>query len=123
MGLHTETQSKTRSLRVFRGLPSITLCGKQHSTYKDVSLAKEDLPSVQLSVQHGTWQSLVNSHIHLTTITNDECPRRTLGKVMFWPSVTSRHSTKKVFVECLFLTLNKIYVFFPKLFLLCSNRL
>jgi hypothetical protein len=54
----------------------------------------------------------------LMSVNFTECSRQTLGKVTSLASVLGRHSTKNLFVECLLLTLGKLYIFpfFTKLF-------
>jgi hypothetical protein len=57
-----------------------------------------------------TWHS--TKRLQLTVVNYAKCLGRTLDKVMSLSSVSLRHSAKNSFAKCLFLTLNKVYLFF-----------
>lgn len=82
---------------------------------------KSALSSVQLSSHQVTRQSAVSTRQSLTM--SSALGRRST-KTLPLPRVTSRHSIKKGFVECIFQTLGKVYFIFfflpSKLFPLCS---
>jgi hypothetical protein len=86
--------------------------------------AHTHLPSVQISTNLGTRQSAVSNWRSLTM---PSAKQRYSAKRLALPSANCSHSSYMSFVECLFLTLDKVYFIFSflcsKLFILCSYNI